>query len=154
MKNITIFDGFEWGTEDNEASLDQGWGIFDQDSSGQLEILSYGEDPEERFKTDREAAMFVNAQALSGDPLAMRALLLLASHIVKGMAESDTFSNLDHPLDLLDLCTFSTGDSFGCSVPKKVLGTLARACHVDEGELRKAALAKLTDAEKHVLGIA
>lgn len=148
MKNITIFDGFEWSTEDNEASLDQGWGIFDQDSSGQLEILNYGEDPEERFKTDREAAMFVNAQALSGDPLAMRALLVLASHIVKGLAE--TFLDLDHTLDL---CTVSTGDSFSCSMPKKVLGTLARACHVDEDELRKTALAKLTDEEKRVLGI-
>jgi len=71
-----------WEYDDEQASLKQGWGVWG--SNGVPEIQRWGEDPEERFSSDREAAGFVVEQAQKGDPLAQKALRIVLSHNPSG----------------------------------------------------------------------
>jgi hypothetical protein len=60
-----------WTKQDQEKALEQGWGIFNPDSRGILEIQKY--DEADVFASDQEAILSVLVSSLSGDTLAIKA---------------------------------------------------------------------------------
>lgn len=98
-----------WTPEDRQAAQEEGWDIFDIDSTNVLEIQAITGSPV-GFGTDRAAAEYVHRMA-NGSPLHMKALLCIAQHIIEqhfwGQIEGLGAANL---ADNIDRCKLAYQD--------------------------------------------
>ena len=80
----------KWTTEDDEQSLEQGWGLFTVYGSKYVEdgtVQLQKSDEEEIFKDDYEAWTFVWAQANQRNTLAVKALQFILEYNPKEYSE-------------------------------------------------------------------
>lgn len=78
-----------WTDEDQEAALEQGWGLFAIDGNP-LMVVVQRYDVAEKFASDKDALSFVCQMWLAGDPLATRAvhsLMAVAAQRMSAQAE-------------------------------------------------------------------
>ncbi len=103
---FNLFDDEFWGNKQRRLAHKEGWDIFDNDSTGVLEIQRL--DDADNFENDGAAAHHVKVKAVSGSVLHLQALVALASAIVVPIC----LQSLDSAEDLVDLIkdTRSKGD--------------------------------------------
>jgi hypothetical protein len=95
----------DWSYEDTDASLAQGWGIFQCDDlerdveivngkkygPRRFELNAWADDPKGAFKYDNEAWVFVWDRAAKGDALAKRALRFLRRRSIKEYRDVESY---------------------------------------------------------------
>lgn len=68
VQEIKLAAGERWLGVYEEYALAEGWNLWDHDGTGLMEIKFWGEDPNNRFKSDEAAVAFVRQRAAEGSP--------------------------------------------------------------------------------------
>jgi hypothetical protein len=97
----TLFDGCVWSADDRAWAQAQGWDVFSRDLTGVLEIDRV--DDLAIFPSGDAARAHVAHRAQAGDPLAMRALLVVARTIVDEQLHETVTVPAEVAADLLSL---------------------------------------------------
>lgn len=105
---VTVFTALKWTSLDEATSIAEGWGLFDVDSTGVLEIQACHEGGNYVFMKDSEARTFVSKRAVEGSSLHLKALCMLAQQIVDSQLhtccdERDVASDIETAQGLYNL---------------------------------------------------